>query len=208
MDYIHPERNHGFFAMRVHNVVVGDERMDAIVVITPLYDPRDAKEETLFKAMLLPNRSGIEITEPSLPYFMQHSIKAINDAEKHFVTSGQSPCEATALEFKTKVVETTGSDYRNTKTTVIRFPYNIRGSNDYLNDNADKKTKHAHKYDLFTHRRFIPQQIPLGKKEQIAWCGSYVYWKIVINGTVQSTEVEKKVDSDEMFEKAWKSMKI
>jgi hypothetical protein len=210
LNYLQPERNHGFFAMRVMNVVVGDERMDAIVIIKPLYDPRDAKEETMFNAKLLPNRTGIEVTEPSLPFYLQNSIKDVNNAEKHFLKSnaGGSICKATALEYKTQAVDFSQSEYRRTKTTILRFPYNIKGCNDYLNNNDTKKSKHAHKYNLHTHRRFVPQQIPLGKTQEIAWCGSYVYWKIVINGTVRSTEVEKTVDSDELFEKAWKSMNI
>jgi hypothetical protein len=102
LNYVQPERNHGLFAMIVMNVV-GDERLDAIAIIKPLYDLRDAKEETMFNAKLLPNRTGIEVTEPSLPFYLQNCIKdVVNNTDKQFLksTTGGLSCKATALEYK------------------------------------------------------------------------------------------------------------
>jgi hypothetical protein len=45
IDFENPERNYGFFVTLVKNVIVGDERMDAFVIVKPLYDPRDVKPD-------------------------------------------------------------------------------------------------------------------------------------------------------------------
>jgi hypothetical protein len=212
LDFEYPERNHGFFATRVQNVIVKDERMEAFVIVKPLYDPRDIKPDSKFKAKLLPNRSGIELIEPSVPYYLLKSVKAVNDSENSHVSTEHPLCTATALEYRTQATAIAMDPDRQVKRTVMHFPAGLKGSNFFLNDQLKAKASFG-KHELFTNAPFITQMIDAGKDkqgnpQQMKWTASFVYWKIVVDGTVRNTEVVVDKDDDDIFMSAMKSMSI
>jgi hypothetical protein len=208
LNYDLPEQNYGYFITRVSNVTVGDERMDILMIIKPLFDPRDIKNDTKFTAMLLPNRTGMYITEPSVPYYMSESVAAMEQAERNYLEGNETMCAASVLEYRTQIAALGKSESRKSKTTIIRFPNNIKGNNTYLNKPNPKKTKSASKYDLATNSRFILQQMEVGTDKLLNFCAPYAYWKIVIEGTIRTTDVKPPTTTDDLFVNAMKGMNI
>jgi hypothetical protein len=194
--------------------------------VKPLYDPRDIKPDSKFKAKLLPDRTGIELIKPSIPFYLLNSVKAVNEAEKAHATVEKAVCAATSLDYCTQATAIAMDPERQIKRMVMTFPSNLKGSNPFMNDGL-KTNASAGKHDLFTNARFITQTIEagkdrfgkpqemkeagkdrFGKPQEMKWTASYVYGKIVVDGTIRNTEVVVEKDNDDILMSAMKSMSL
>jgi hypothetical protein len=145
-----------------------------------------------------------------MPFYLLNSVKEVIQAEKHHETNAKPACQATALEYRTQATAIAMKTDRQTKRTILKFPKNYRASNTFFNDGLKTKTK----YDLYTHARFITQKIETGKDavtgqvKKMSWTASYVYWKVIVDGTICNTEVVVEADNDDIFMAAMKSMNL
>ena len=199
MNILYPEKNDGIFPIMANDVVVGKERMSCLSILLPLLDPRNLKSSHC-SARLLEDFSGIVITQPTVPYFLIHSMHALHNLKKE-------TCEQTKLQHDVVGTAIQEDMSRQTKTTVWKFPGQTRCSNEYFNDNVRAKT--STQYNLKPYSRFLYQQYTVFEgtlsEKTLKWHAPYVLFKVSVIGTVQNTHL-KDNDTEDLLQTAFQGL--
>lgn len=192
-----PEQNNGIFPILALEVVVGTEKMNCLNIIVPLVDPRDLKR-THYSAKLLPDYSGIIITEPTQPHFIYNSIKEMYNIKK------KETCKQTHLTHAAVGTAIHENISRQTKKTVWKFPSGMKCTNEYFNE--DFRLRNATMFDLKSYSRFVYQDHNFEMK-LLKWYAPYLVFKLYVDGSVTKIESAPKED-DDLFRNAFEGMSI
>ncbi len=183
IDFDHPEKNqHGYFCIKPQRVVRGNERFDTIVIYKALYDPRDLNDTSNFQMELLPDRTGVIVTEPAVPYGFIHDVLEIHAAE----AKRKNQCDITRIEHQVQASSLLQNPTRLKTVRVIKFPSGVTCSADFSTNTNNKKA--SNKLQVDPNCRFLTHEMTKPTSEKVSFLTGYVFWKLTIDGSACPTD--------------------
>jgi hypothetical protein len=184
-----PERNKGgLLCFRCPNAQIngGNQLVDVIFILKPIYDIRDHSGPNRVKARILPDGSGIVVTEPIVPNFLIHNLKEIwskeEDEDRCPQCIIQHSATANSIKLKSK---------RQTKTTTMKFPSDVKCLPGFFNKKTDGT--------IDTHVRVIETAMPgatdVDDPNLVLY---YLFWKVQVDMECKVITLLEEEEEDEM----------
>lgn len=132
LNFDNPEINEGMLVLKASEILIGQEVVEAVTIIRPLEDVEDFRQGRI-QAQLLPDRSGIKFTLPSVASYLLDAkeIKALYEVE------GILACMATKRAHDIAATDVQSDDERRLRHIIAYFPEGITCSNRHFNDGTD-----------------------------------------------------------------------
>lgn len=167
LDFEHPENNDGMLVLKGNEITIGFEMINVVTIIKPLEDVEDFRKGRI-KAHLLPDKSGIMFSWPSVPAYLLDP----DEIEKLYKMDSHGVCLATRRSHDVVATDVHSDDVRKLRHIIAHFPKGITCSNRYFNDGMDGlnlKTK-----------LIIFQNLVHNKGRDVPCPKPMVRWKVVL----------------------------
>jgi hypothetical protein len=200
INFEQPEKNpHGYFCIRAQKIDKGSEQLDALVIYKALYDPRDAKAGN-FVMELLPDRTGVTVTEPTVAHAFVNDVLQIH---KNEIKTGKF-CKMTEQEHKMQSAILLQNPDRLQMVRTIKFPNGMTCSADVFSS-KDSKNKQL---VVEGFCRFLPTEMKMGESSNKAkFCIPYICWKLAIDNSYLPLD-QSSGKSKDLIDDAFQSMSL
>jgi hypothetical protein len=168
-DLEHPENNEGMLVLKGVEIMISQEVLDAITIIRPLEDVDDFRKGRV-QAQLLPDRSGIKFTLPSVPSYLLDA----KDIKSLYALDGNGACTATKRAHDVAATDIQLSDDRRLRHIIAYFPEGTTCSNRHFNDGVDG-------LNLKTRLVMFQNKLTFKGKPPIPSLKPHVQWKVVVD---------------------------
>lgn len=147
-------------------------------------------QDASISAKLLPDGSGIVVTEPLLPTYLWQNM-----AEMHAMDRFSKEKKIDYLGKVKKYKELPEQD----RQTIIYFPEGIIGTTEYIGSDQESTNRQTD-LELFANLFHCPLESVTDDEEAEVLC-YYGYWKIGIKGTTKKSSWTRDADIDSAAEK-------
>jgi hypothetical protein len=180
LNWEEPQKNNGMLVY-LCDVVVGNEMVESVTILKPIFDMRDAKNKNI-TATLLGDGSGIRVSEPTVP-------SCLLDGPHGDCRLSKIAHAVVAKSIKKK--EAGLARTRQFKTVILRFPdgktcnskhFNKKGTH-FLNNNIEVKGLDIKGKD--------PKKILMESKV------AFMTWKVAVDGTTRDFNDSDDEDGDD-----------
>jgi hypothetical protein len=150
-------------------ITIGKEVINAVTIIRPLEDAEDFRKGRI-KAQLLPDRSGIMFSLPSvLAYLLDPT-----DIKPLYALDGNGVCAATRRTHEIVTTDLQVDDEHRLRRIIARFPTGITCSNRHFNNGEDGN------HNLKTHFHMYKNDQVLKGGKKVAYPKAHIRWKLVV----------------------------
>lgn len=189
LDLKFPERNKsGMMAFVVLDVVSGNNVVNNLVIVKPVFDISDTSGGNKISASLLQDGSGIVIKESKIPSFFLD--------ENYTIFSSEDDTNISRAIYRTHLTIATAvkaSQRRLMKDTVCLFPGDMKC---YLSFEDGEGLKLKNNLRVVEGMKIID---PTNGKTMIQHYNSFIYWTLVIQGSERPLSSEEDLKTDIMM---------
>lgn len=167
-DFENAERNEGMLVVKAGGVQVGHELVEVVTIIRHIEDVEDFRNGR-FQAQLLPDKSGIEFTFPSVPSYLVDAVAV----KSLYGSEGIYACKETSLSHAVAATDVHDDEERQLRHIIAYFPDGITCNNRHFNYGADG-------LHLKTHLVMFQDKVLSKTGKEIPFLRPHVRWKVVI----------------------------
>jgi hypothetical protein len=182
LDLKFPEQNkNGMMAFMALDVVFGNNMVDCLVIVKPVFDMSDTSGSNKISATLLQDGSGIVIKEPKIPSFCLDDTIFLSEDDTNISRAifGKHSTIATAVK---------SSQSRLMKNTLCYFPGDMKC---YLSIDDGEGLKLKNKLRVVEGMKIID---PSDGTTLIQHYNTFIYWTLAVQGTERPLSEEENND--------------